>query len=270
MTAIPDKLATETLYQIQDPPSRTKPTPSKANFNKKSPPIKQIRLEVVVTYRCNAVCRFCNRGVGTADVENGDMTVRQARNAVNQLLAKDLFVERCTLGGGEPLLNPDLEGIAEQFARLPNVRGRVLSNGEDEPKRASIKLPSCFTWVVSPIQQKHHWPFYVSPLDLGLEAVPEKCSVIGYCGVGLDAFGWSSCGVAGILGRVLRINPYNHRKPVLKGWHNLCRHCPYGLSRREQKKLYEKCEMGEVQHPTPTFREGLKQHRTDPMEFKRY
>jgi hypothetical protein len=244
-----------------------------------------MRLEVVVTQRCDAICRWCNRLVGVAKIDDSDMTAEQAKRAVDAIKAQRRNFTLVTLAGGEPAENPELQGIAEEFASLPSVRGiRVLTNDENKDRVAALKpkMPGKCAWVHAPLAEKHHVPFLVSPVDTGMEEYvhPEQCSVMAYCGRGLDAHGFSSCGVMGSLARLLRINPYS-KEPQIHAIDSICRHCPYSIAggkdkrertkqRRRQKKLYERCMSGEIRQPTPTFREGLRQHREEPMVFARF
>ena len=239
-----------------------------------------MRLEVNVTYSCNAVCEHCNRAVGLAKFGPTNVTAEQMGRMVDDLIARKIRVRRLTLAGGEPLVNPHLQGILDHAARLPGLKnGRLLTNDvkRDGP-RADLKLPPMFRWVPAPLDldtgKTQHVPFFISPKDHGLDAHYGNCTVRGYCGKGFDAFGYSMCGIAGTLGRLLGINPYSktpivqERRPeVLK----ICQHCPYGIDGRPAKyDLYRRVAKGELTAISPVYRDGLKRHRKEPMELEKW
>lgn len=241
----------------------------------------KMRLEILVTYKCNVQCLDCNRAIGLAKFRDTTLLPSQVKAAVDQVRDAGHYVTRCTLSGGEPLLNPYLQEIIQEADKLPGLRhGRVLTNDvERDGVRKTLKLPKRWEWVPAPIDdptdplsgKDQHEPFFVSPADHGIHATWDNCSVRGYCGKGFDAYGWSMCGVAATIGRIIGVDPYwhdgiqSHRKQE-----EICKHCIYGLTRRQNKKLCSRVHNGELERISPTYKEGLKRHRKTPMEFERF
>jgi hypothetical protein len=217
-----------------------------------------------------------------------NFTAAQARAAVDLIIKQGKTISRCTLGGGEPLLNKELPEIINEFDRLPGLkRGRVLTNGQQrEGPRLSIQLPKRWKWITAPIVdpsnpksgKAEHVPFFVSPKDHGIYSAWKFCTVKGFCGKGLDAYGFSMCGVAATLARLLGINPYWQDGPqLMRKQEEICAHCPYGIQgnsrserRANQRKLTDAAMRGEIPAISKTFQEGLKRHREQPMEFERF
>lgn len=240
-----------------------------------------MRLEVNVTYRCNATCQDCNRAIGLARFKNAELTAEQMGRAVDVMIAKKVRITRLTLAGGEPLLNSELQGILDHAARLPGLRnGRLLTNDvrKDDGPRQTLKLPSMFRWVPAPLDdptdvrsgKEAHVPFFVSPADLGMHSHFGECRVKGYCGKGFDANGWSMCGIAGTLGRLLRIDPYDRTGPKTSETPGICQHCPYGMPRKTQRRLSAAINRGEHERISPTYKEAFARHAEDPVEFERF
>lgn len=190
------------------------------------------------------------------------MTVEQIRKAVDQLISQRIVVSRFTFCGGEPILHPDLQEMIDEVARLRTIRwGRVLTNGlpGTKAKRDRIKLPYRFSWVENPLDNpddpmsgkndptkrgngRAHSPFWISPADVGMEAKFENCTVRTWCGAGLDSSGWSMCGKAVMLGKLLGIDPTMREGDIQKHIDTpipeICKHCQYGLGgpRKRLKK----------------------------------
>lgn len=239
-----------------------------------------MRIECGVNQLCNAQCEHCNRAIGIARFKELEMTAEQMGRAVDRMQEQRVRTLRLTLGGGEPVQNPELQGIINEAARFPYLKScRVLTN--DMPitieKRAAIKLPPKFRWVPSPLRNpldpksgKHrHEPFFISPKDLGMKSKWSQCRVKGWCGKGLDACGWSMCGIAGTLGRLLRINPYSRDGQTSKETPGICEHCIYGLTERELKGVFRAARKGKIPNITETYRVGLEEHRRNPIVMER-
>lgn len=239
---------------------------------------KEIRLQILTTQRCTAQCNFCDKAVGLARLPKVETTTEDIRVAVDELIRQGIRVNRFTISGGEPVLCRDLQGILDQLDRMPGAK-RVLTTGMDviEPLRAKIRLPKGASWVVSPLdnqanplsgknnrkhpsRKRYHLPYWLSPADIGLNATWEKCENRGWCGKGLDGQGWSMCGQAPILGAILGIDPY---MPIRAGGDimahvntpipEMCKHCQYGLTKKERKGVYEAFDRGELPEMSETF-----------------
>ena len=68
----------------------------------------RIRIESTITFRCNAVCWGCNKAVGLSSfTKDTEMTSAQMRRAVEQANKQGLRVDKITISGGEPIVNPE-------------------------------------------------------------------------------------------------------------------------------------------------------------------
>ncbi len=227
------------------------------------------RLQILITQRCNAICLHCDKAVGLANMPDMEMTTKQMRQYVDQILAEKFPTGRLSITGGEPIVSRHLQGILYEVARLPVPKIRVYTNdlNSTREKREAIELPDDrFVWNPSPLddldnplsgknkkkdadgkairyRQRTHTPFWISPADIGIESKWEYCTVKDFCGKGLDGMGFSMCGQAPIIGRVLGINPYPKEgtilEKVLKPVEEICKHCIYGMDmgKGDKKKL---------------------------------
>ena len=67
-----------------------------------------------------------------------------------------------------------------------------------------------------------------------------------YCGRWFDCFGFTSCGVAGILGAMLGDDTYEPL-PVMMGRPSVCQHCLYSLPKRQRHSITRQVHAGKVQ-----------------------
>lgn len=265
--------------------------------------LRAIRIECNITMRCNAVCEHCNKAVGLAKFRNADMTPEQMRRAVDMLINQKIDVRRFTFCGGEPIAHPQLQELIYEADRLPGVRYgfRVLTNGlrSSEDKRAAIKLPKRFQWIVNAIDdiddplsgkknplarpnRRYHTPFWVSPADMGLEATFENCTVKGWCGIGLDSTGFAACGKMRMFSELLGvkgacITEGDIMQHIAIPQPEICRHCQYGLplggrAGRRQKgmkgpahEIDKAVRAGKMEAISPTFVAAFAQHKEEPL-----
>lgn len=235
-----------------------------------------MRLQVQTGQACNAQCPHCEVGVGLFRLHNYAMSEAMANKLVDRIIERRHRVHRVTLAGGEPLLNKDLQGIIYAFDRLDSLTdGRVLTN--DLLPRDHIDIPPRWHWVPDPIDDPEdvrsgkaaHVPFFISPADHGIESKFDDCRVRGWCGRSADKHGFAMCGVAPVLGRLLKIDPYD-RDDIVYGAEKpegICQHCIYGLSRKEQRKLTGRAERGEIAAISPTYQAGIERERKSPTKF---
>ena len=80
--------------------------------------------------------------------------------------------------------------------------------------------------------------------------------------------------LAATIGRIIGVNPYWHDglNPLRKQ-EEICKHCVYGMGgdstrnrRRRQAKFIQDADSA----ISEIYQEGLKRHRSEPMEFQRY
>ena len=255
-------------------------------------PLGGLRVEQNVTFRCNAICTWCNKGVGLVKfpASESDMTVEQTKRAVDQLIEQKVKVFRWTFCGGEPVLNSDLQGMIDEVARLKTLRiGRVLTNDMPVTKvmRDRIELPRRFRWVPNPLDDPNdpfsgknnpkgrfrgrvHKPFWISPADIGMRAEFKNCTVRGWCGIGLDSSGWSMCGKATMLGKLLGIDPTmkegNIEQHVDTPIEGICKHCQYGLeSKAQERQIFNRYKDGEFPDISQTFKMAFACHESQPL-----
>lgn len=242
-----------------------------------------IRIQGIITQRCNARCFGCNQAIGYADKLFADMTLDQMKNAVDQLIEQNIHVTRFTFTGGEPVLHKDLQEMIYEVDRLPTLHnGNILTNGmkASQKMRDRIKLPPKFRWKVNPLDDENdpysgknkrevdnikirgkkqvHLPYWISPADMGMEAKFEHCTVRGWCGIGLDSSGWQMCGKAAMFGALFGINASIQEGDILehvnKPIDDICKHCQYGLKTGEEKKRAAKLYFdGKIPEVSPTF-----------------
>ena len=245
---------------------------------------RPVNYDLNIGYACNAACRYCNRLIDEFRLPNASMTIAQVGTAIERWKAAGVTIKKLKVSGGEPSLHPDLVPIVQLLLDSGIVQTVwVLSNGikQDLPK-----LPRGARYRVDPILDpkdgwKNHQPFLISPADVGIEADGSECSTRRMCGRGVEAFGFSQCGIAGALGHLLGIDPY-HEKPVLHISHpEICKHCLYSLPDAKQKELQRKCPPGgkwpdgstfgdsTIDYPTPTFKAALERRKTQPTFFAR-
>ena len=244
------------------------------------------RIECNITQRCNARCWGCNKAIGYADGILKDMTLDQIKRAVDQLIEQNVIVFKWTFCGGEPILHKDLQGMINEVARLPHLKqGRVLTNdlpGTKE-KRDKIILPKRFKWVPNPLDNPNdpysgkndptgrwrgrvHGPFWISPYDVGMEASFENCTVRGWCGIGLDAEGWSACGKAVLLGKLLGHDPTRRDGSIVEHVespiNDICKHCQYGLHPKDSKKIDKGHREGKYPEISETYQKAFDGHKS--------
>ena len=220
----------------------------------------------------------CDKAVGYAKLAGLEMTAALTERAVAQVKEQHHRFLRVTISGGEPVLNRELQGIVDAAARMPgNKEGRLLTN--DLPATAKLRekitLPENWHWVAAPLDDpsnplsgksdptarpsgRVHWPYFVSPADIGLDATWEKCETRGWCGKGLSPGGWSMCGQAPILGKLFGVETEKWDVPNIQAHVNtpipeICRHCIYGLARGEQNEMRRAWQRGELPDVSPSF-----------------
>lgn len=225
--------------------------------------------EFEVTYKCNTVCKWCNRLLGVISLPDSDLTPGQALYACQQLKLHDWVPDKIKLSGGEPRMNEDLYEIRELIMReLKPRRLWTLTNAKDDPDLQAYTQIDGHKWHSSPLPKQHHDPFLASPTDNGFADqldIP-NCKIRRICGRSVDAHGFSFCPVAPLLGRLLRINPYK-QTPYLGQDPEICKHCPDALPPEPRQELFQLSIKG--QYPSKTFVEGLKRYKEEPMEFPR-
>lgn len=217
------------------------------------------------TYRCNTVCKYCNRLLGVIDLsENSDITPEQVRYACKMLREMRFYPVRIKISGGEPELNPHIDEICQIIAeQLKPQKLWILMNGK-------LPGPDGVHAKINPLPKTNHDPFLVSPIDCGLEEhqVIHACLNRSQTGGAFDCHGFTFCALAPLIGRLLRINPYSPH-PIFDQDYRICRHCPLSMNQTGRARIFEMALKGECDYPTKTFREGLKQYHEEPFVIPR-
>ncbi len=79
-----------------------------------------------VTSRCNMRCLHCASNLGGGRTRGAELTLEESRRVCRELA--DLGCEHVVLSGGEALLRPDWDSIAQELVRL-QVGVSLISNG---------------------------------------------------------------------------------------------------------------------------------------------
>ncbi|MCW4022298.1 MAG: radical SAM/SPASM domain-containing protein [archaeon] len=94
-----------------------------------------------VTYKCNLNCFFCDRQDFYRKKLGNDLTLEQAKLVIDNLVSADVMSIGIT--GGEALLRPDLEDIA-QYATENGLVASLSTNGTLITKERAKKLVNLF------------------------------------------------------------------------------------------------------------------------------
>lgn len=232
-------------------------------------------VQIVFTYECDSSCKYCILFSDKLSWRDYPVLSKEDLDQANEdLKSRDVTIRRLRLSGGEPTLHPNFRDL-EKHVRdsWKYLKIRVCTNkGEDFEKSEGIEYRRS---LVSKRKIRRHTPALYSPDDLGFCVSKRKplthCRVYRRCGSLFDVFGFGFCIKAGVLGRLLRIDPYSN-VPVFGKQLNMdiCRHCPYVLSKKERRETDKKIVRGEIEYPTKTFVEGLERDKREPFLFKTY
>jgi len=228
-----------------------------------------IPYQIAISYRCNASCKWCVQHLDVVRWKvNTDVTVEEIRVASRLLKHYGIKIGKLRVTGGEPMLHPNLKELLHAVNDTWAPRSgwfRIYSNGIIPRLRG---VPGRFSVVPVSSQQKTELftPFNVSPADLGIEpkfGFTQQCVQQIYCGRWFDCFGFTSCGVAGILGAMLDEDTYEPL-PVMMGRPSVCQHCLYSLTKRERHVITRKVKAGKIPETTKTFQEAIERWQDDP------
>ena len=228
-----------------------------------------IAMQIAVTYRCNAACKWCVQHLDVVRWKTDtDVTVEEIRVASRLLKLYGIKIGKLRVTGGEPMLHPNLRELLHTIHETWAPRGgwfRIYSNGKIPHLRG---VPGRFSVVPLSSQKKTELftPFNVSPADLGIEPTfgfTRQCVQQIYCGRWFDCFGFTSCGVAGVLGAMLGEDTYEPL-PVMLGRPSVCQHCLYSLPKAERHKITNKVKAGKIPEITKTFKQAIERWHDDP------
>lgn len=230
---------------------------------------KPIAYQISCTYRCNSACKWCVQHLDVIRWEvDTDVTVEEVRTAARLLKLYGIKIGKLRVTGGEPLVVPNLRELLHAINETWAPRSgwfRIYSNGKLPLLRG---VPGRFSVVpVTSVKKTDLFtPFNVSPADLGIEprfGFVQQCVQQIYCGRWFDCFGFTSCGVAGVLGTMLGEDTYEPL-PVMMGRPSVCQHCLYSLPKRERHLITRKVQAGILPAITKTFKLAIERWHDDP------
>jgi len=167
--------------------------------------IIDIELTLKCNWACKNCCRFCNMSRITGlDYDDLNMTIGQIRNFIEQvkniwLEKKQVVFEAIILSGGEPLLHPDIIGIAQllqkELINTGMVRNlKINSNLLIEAPQALKQYILNYTTIED--KSKIHRAVLIHPDDVG-EARPTFKTCCNYppnkTKVVLNKHGYTRC-----------------------------------------------------------------------------
>lgn len=205
------------------------------------------RIEIDITYDCNLRCRNCARSCSQApDITS--MSPDQIEKFVQESQEHDVIWEIIGVLGGEPMLHPELSEILEVLLNYkedysPNTRIEVTTNGyREKVVEAFSKVPAGI-FINNTRKQNAHQekfePFNLAPVDqwkFYFSDYRNGCSTTSDCGLGLNAYGYYHCGIAGSIDRVMGFDiglkklPLT-QKELVSQKEILCKYCGHFCSR---------------------------------------
>jgi len=234
---------------------------------------RRMRFGIVPTYRCNKSCKYCNRHLHQWRWPKTDLTEHELITAGRAVHAKGIQPGRVRFTGGEPLLHKKFVKLVEIVLDVwkPAMRLVSFSNG-------TIKMPKMgkrhrgMRFRSERTDESFHRPWMISPLDLGIESEggwAGYCSIQHGCGRLFDCNGFTFCVFAGVLGRILGIDPYS-TDPDVPADKRICQHCICSVSVSRRFKLQEQAMAGLIPFPTATYHEAINKDSLRIKQFKRY
>ena len=213
--------------------------------------VKNIQLEI--TYRCNKLCRKCNRYCNLKKLpflKNTDMSIEQIEKLINQIKQKNICLNRIEIMGGEPFLHPRLKDFISLLFYKLMIPGNVLSieivtNGIIDPSdalkdcRSDPHIDKAFDEgriVVSaspPDAEKTFMYALSAPVDLGFKW--NECDWPRDIGISLNIYGYwpgGACGSIALLLGMAEYAKYDFPVKFRETWPNLkedlCKYCVVG------------------------------------------
>jgi hypothetical protein len=232
------------------------------------------RWQLNVTYRCNLACHECIQYLDKIKFTDCDIDLELVKLAGKMLKDRNITLGMTRISGGEPLLHKDILAITKEVADNWNTPKLVVCTNtviKERPSLVGLEAPGGVKYRMSPPSWKEmrHRPCLISPKDLGMEPVAgfkSPCSVTTRCGRLLDKYGFSVCGNAASLGRLLRINPF-HDKPIWFAPKEMCEHCVFTLPKPKRMEVWDMAENGKIPNPTKTFAEALERDKEDQFQL---
>lgn len=214
------------------------------------------RIEIDITYDCKLKCPNCARSCSQAP-DTASMSLPQIEKFVEESILKEVKWEKIGLLGGEPMLHPEINDIAEillkykeNFSSDSVIQITTSGYGKDV-KKAIKNVPDGIlinnTTKLQPYQEKFE-PFNLAPADQFIFCFSDYrngCSTTTDCGLGLNKYGYYPCGPGGAIDRVMGFDiglknlPTSHNE-LFPQMERLCQYCGHFCSRhfipKEERK----------------------------------
>jgi hypothetical protein len=139
--------------------------------------------------------------------------------------------------GGEPTLNPHLNGILSLLGYYQQLHLEtniwMMTNGTN--KQVVNRIIKKFPWltVLTNTDHSYHHAFYVSPTDEGLLGSNTRCEAL-HCGVGLGPYGFTPCVLGTTMHRIFGYETIKSLKDItynrcMSMFPEYCQHCGWYL-----------------------------------------
>lgn len=221
--------------------------------------VRNVQLEV--TYRCNKLCKNCNRHCNMTKLpylKDTDMSMEQIVKFIGQIKQKAIKLDRIQFLGGEPLLHPGLSGFIIAIFHELMVPGnlkkmQIWTNGIIQAREA---LAECWRdpcvgaafddgrieIVASPPGKEGAFSHVLAaPCDLGLDW--GMCAWPRDCGILLNTYGYwpgGACGPIAVLHGRMDYARYVFPEEFSMTWprlvNDICRFCVAGCSQLADHK----------------------------------
>lgn len=211
-------------------------------------------IEIDITYNCNLNCLNCNRSCTQAKTDES-MTIDQIKNFIEQSIEKNIKWKKISLVGGEPLIHENIFEIIDLILHYKNHFSRktkiyLVTNGILEEKLISVPKDIIVINSNKKTKVSKFISFNVAPIDLKQyknKDFRNGCSILKYCGMGLNMYGYYPCAIAGGIDRVFKLNRGREKIPekndlMLDELNIFCRLC--GHFKKHDNAV--SCEMSET------------------------
>ncbi|HNV97387.1 MAG TPA: 4Fe-4S cluster-binding domain-containing protein [bacterium] len=194
-------------------------------------------IEIDITYKCNLSCANCNRSCSQLKT-NESMTIDQIKDFIKQSIERNIKWKKISLVGGEPLIHENIFEIINLILDYKNHFSRktkiyLVTNGILEEKLNHIPKDIIIINSNKKTRVNKFISFNVAPIDLKQyqnKDFRNGCSILKYCGMGLNMYGYYPCAVAGGIDRIFKMNMGRKEIPekndlMLNELNTFCRLC---------------------------------------------
>ncbi len=218
-TSITPEIRAMRDYEITQIFSKPPRHPSEVEKGRKTFIPNLNRIEIDITYHCNLKCLNCNRSSTQAPARE-EMSLNQIHQFIKESIELGKKWEIINILGGEPTLHENFLEIVQLILTeyidkfSPNTILQITTNGYGEEVQTQLRqLPAHPALIIDYDSFKedriveYFSPFNDAPIDkpdADKKEFYKGCWVTAYCGIGLNAYGYYPCGVAGGIDRVMQ------------------------------------------------------------------